>query len=83
MIKKIIKWLGLSNRYKHLILGILAGLLANDWYCCEYAAIGVACALELKDYLYGGKPDIIDFLVTIAGFNLGYSIRLLFLLIHG
>lgn len=58
--KKVIKWLKESNRYKHLIGGVLIGAGANSLYCAAYAGIGVATALELKDRMWGGKADIID-----------------------
>lgn len=73
--KKIWKWLKDSNRLKHLGCGVLIGFGADDWYCAEYAGIGVAGALELKDRLWGGKPDWIDFALTVAGVNIGYTIR--------
>lgn len=75
--KKIINWIKQSNRYKHLLYGILIGLLALDWFSVEYCAVFTAGSLELKDYLYGGKPDIIDFVLTVVGFNIGFLIHLL------
>ena len=57
-------WIMASNRYKHLIFGIIFGVIANSWYCCEYGAVG-------------GKIEIWDFVTTIIGFNIGYLIRLL------
>lgn len=75
--KKIIEWIKESNRWKHLVGGIAVGAGANDWYCAIYAGVGVAGALELKDYLWGGKPDIIDFLLTVGGVGIGYGLRTL------
>lgn len=72
---KIIEWFKESNRFKHLGLGIICGAIANDWYCALYGGIGVAGALEFKDWQWGGKPDIIDFILTLAGFCGGYSVR--------
>lgn len=77
MIKNIIDWLKMSNRYKHLLLGIVFGTIANDWYCLEYGAVGVSLAMEFKDGQWGGKPDVFDFLLTLIGFNIGYLIRVL------
>lgn len=68
-----------KSRIKHLCYGYLIGLGANDWYCAEYTGFGVAAALELKDYLWGGKPDWIDFTFTVVGVNLGYLTRFLVL----
>lgn len=73
--KKIFNWLKDSNRYKHLVGGILIGLGADDTYCAAYAGIGVAGALELKDKLHGGKWDWVDFGCTIAGVAIGRITR--------
>lgn len=75
--KKIINWFKESNRWKHLVGGVIVGAGANDLYCAAYAGVGVAGALELKDYLWGGKPDIIDFLLTVGGVGIGYGLRTL------
>lgn len=74
--EKILAWLNASNRMKHLVGGFLIGLFADDLYCAEYAGVGVAAALELKDKLWGGKPDWIDFSITVIGVNIGYGIRI-------
>lgn len=74
---KIITWLKTSNRWKHLVGGILIGLGADSNYCAAYAGIGVAAALELKDKLWGGKWDWIDFGLTVGGVVVGRSIRIL------
>lgn len=73
--KKIFNWLKDSNRYKHLVGGILIGLGADDTYCAAYAGIGVAGALELKDKLHGGKWDWVDFGCTVVGVAIGRTIR--------
>lgn len=75
MVKNIIQWILESNRWKHLTGGILVGAGADDIYCAAYAGIGVAGALELKDYQWGGKPDWIDFTLTIVGVAIGYASR--------
>ena len=75
--KKIINWIKESNRWKHLVGGVIVGAGANDWYCAAYAGVGVAGALELKDYLWGGRPDMIDFLLTVGGVGIGYGVRTL------
>lgn len=51
------------------------GLGADDTYCALYAGAGVAGALELKDKLYGGKWDWVDFGCTMAGVVVGRLIR--------
>ena len=75
--KKVIKWLKESNRYKHLIGGVLIGAGANSLYCAAYAGIGVATALELKDRMWGGKADIIDWGLTVGGVAIGFGVRTL------
>ena len=74
---KIIMWFKTSNRWKHLLGGLLIGMGANDIYCAAYAGIGVAAALELKDKLWGSKWDWIDFGLTVAGVIAGHLIRIL------
>ena len=75
--KKIFEWLNGSNRWKHLVGGLCIGLGAEDWYCAEYAGFGIAGSLEMKDKLWGGEPDWIDFLITVVGVNVGYCTRML------
>ena len=73
--KKIIEWLSASNRCKHLVGGLLIGFGSDDWYCAMYSSAGVAAALELKDKMWGGKWDWIDFALTLGGAVIGHSIR--------
>lgn len=74
--KIIFSWLSQSNRWKHLAGGFLIGLGANDAYCAAYAGTGVAATLELKDKLWGGEWDWIDFALTEGGVCIGYLTRL-------
>lgn len=74
--KKVIEWLKMSNRWKHLAGGFLIGLGADSNYCAAYAGIGVAGALELKDKLHGGQWDWIDFGLTVGGVFAGRFIRI-------
>lgn len=73
--KRIIEWLKASNRWKHLVGGMLIGAGANDPYCAAYSGAGIASALELKDKLWGGKWDWIDFCLTLSGVVIGHLIR--------
>lgn len=73
---KILQFIKESNRWKHLAGGVAIGLGANTCYCAAYAGVGVAAALELKDKLWGGKWDWIDFCLTIAGVSVGHLIRI-------
>jgi len=74
--KKIFSWLSQSNRWEHLVGGFLIGFGANGWYCAAYAGVGVAAALELKDRLWGGKWDWIDFVLTVGGVSVGRLIHI-------
>ena len=74
--KRIIEWLKSSNRWKHVAGGIVIGLGADDNYCAASAGIGVAAALELKDKLWGGKWDWIDFGLTVGGVVVGRLIKI-------
>jgi hypothetical protein len=60
-----------------LLLAFLVGLGCDGWYCAEYTGMGVAGAMEFKDWQWGGKPDFIDFLLTVIGVNAGYLVRYL------
>jgi len=68
---KILEWLKESNRWKHLVGGFLIGLFADSDYCAAYAGVGVAATLELKDKLWGGKWDWLDFSLTVGGVIVG------------
>lgn len=75
MKQNIIEWLKTSNRWKHLVGGLIIGLGSDNWYCALYAGIGVASALELKDRLWGGEWDWIDLTLTATGSVIGYLTR--------
>ena len=75
--KKLFTWLKESDRYKHLIGGIAIGAFANSLYCAAYAGLGVATALELKDKMWGGKFDLVDLSLTLAGVAIGYGVRIM------
>lgn len=72
--KKILNWFKESNRYKHLIGGIVIGMCALSWYNAIYASAGVGLAMEYKDKAHGGDFDIIDAGLTLAGGIIGQSI---------
>ena len=46
--KKIWKWLGESNRWKHLLGGVAIGLAGDSIYCSAYVGVGVASALDTR-----------------------------------
>ena len=72
--KKILNWFKESNRYKHLIGGIVIGICALSWYNAIYASAGVGLAMEYKDKAHGGDFDLIDAGLTLAGGIIGQSI---------
>lgn len=75
--KKVWNWLKTSNRYKHLIGGMVIGVLSDDWYCAGLAGVGIASALEYKDKAHGGKWDWIDWGLTVSGVAVGFGLRTL------
>ena len=74
-IKKAWEWLKSSHRILHFLIGLLIGFGADGWYCAGYAGIGVSVTSELKDKLWGGIWDWIDFCLTVGGVAIGYTIR--------
>ena len=72
MKQKVIKWLKASNRWKHLVGGLLIGLGADSWFCACYTGVGVGAALELKDTQWGGSWDWIDLGLTVGGAVVGH-----------
>ena len=64
---KIFSFLKKSNRYMHLIGGLLVGLCALSTWPAIYSAIVAASCLELKDKLHGCQCDWIDWACTVLG----------------
>ena len=64
---KIIAFLKQSNRYKHLIGGLLVGFAALNPWTALYSSVIAASCLELKDKLKGCRWDWIDWLMTVGG----------------
>ena len=75
--KKVIAWLKESHRLTHLGGGVAIGLLSDDNYCAALAGMGVASSLELKDKLWGGKWDWVDWSLTVGGVFVGRLIRII------
>lgn len=73
--KNVIEWIKQSNRWKHLLGGVLVGLGSNDLYCAAYSGIGVASALELKDKLWGSTIDLVDWSITLVGVAIGFGLH--------
>lgn len=75
--KKVIEWLKQSNRWKHIVGGMMVGLASNDWYCATLSGCGIAFALEYKDKANGGKFDWVDLGLTVGGVAVGFGARVL------
>ena len=75
--KKVIAWLKESHRWQHLVGGLAIGLASDSNYCAALAGIGIASLLELKDKLWGGKWDWIDWALTLSGVMVGRLIRII------
>ena len=64
--KKLWNWLKESNRWQHIAISVMIGLLFDNLIGTAICAIMVGIALEYKDKAYGGKWDWVDFSLTIA-----------------
>lgn len=73
--KNVIEWIKQSNRWKHLLGGVLIGLGSSDLYCAAYSGVGIASALELKDKLWGSTIDIVDWSITLVGVAIGFGLH--------
>lgn len=69
-------WFTESNRDKHFLYAIPVGLIFTI-----LCVLGLATGMEIKDKLWGGTPDIIDWLCTMAGGLVGQAIQLLIILL--
>lgn len=75
--KKIISWLKESHRLQHIVGGLAIGLLSDSNYCATLSGLVVASSLELKDKLWGGKWDWVDWALTLGGVIVGRLIIVL------
>lgn len=76
--KKLINFLKESNRWKHLTGGVAiysVGRTVSNEEGALFATYASAFSLELKDKQWGGKPDIIDILCTVALPTVAYIIE--------
>lgn len=69
--KGIIEWFKQSNRWKHLLYGLLVSIIAGFAF-----TLGCAAGMEFKDKQAGGKWDWIDFGLTVAGAWFGLMLRI-------
>lgn len=71
ILKCIIDWWKASNRWKHFFFAIPLGAV-----CGAPFTTGVGLGMEVKDHLYGGKADFVDFLLTAVGGLVGHGVML-------
>lgn len=69
--KKLIDWWKASNRWKHFLFAIPLGAV-----CGAPFTTGVGLGMEVKDHLYGGKADSVDFILTAVGGVIGHGVML-------
>ncbi|MDD6104216.1 MAG: hypothetical protein PUB73_06380 [Bacteroidales bacterium] len=62
--KKVFRWLGESNRPKHLLVGFLVSLLLGF-----NAGFAAGCAAEYKDWAHQGKQHGIHIFKTGSGWD--------------
>nr|DAV76633.1 MAG TPA: putative periplasmic lipoprotein [Caudoviricetes sp.] len=71
ILKSIIGWWKASNRWKHFFFAIPIGAV-----CGAPFTTGVGLGMEIKDHLYGGRADFVDFHLTAAGGVIGHGVML-------
>ena len=69
--EKVLQWWKASNRWKHFLFAIPLGAV-----CGAPFTTGVGLGMEVKDHLYGGKADFVDFLLTAVGGVIGHGVML-------
>lgn len=69
--EKVLQWWEASNRWKHFLFAIPLGAV-----CGSHFTTGVGLGMEVKDHLYGGKADFVDFLLTTVGGVIGHGVML-------
>lgn len=69
--EKVLRWWKASNRWKHFLFAIPLGAV-----CGAPFTTGVGLGMEVKDHLYGGKADFVDFLLTTVGGAIGHGVML-------
>lgn len=69
--EKVLQWWKASNRWKHFLFAIPLGAV-----CGAPFTTGVGLGMEIKDHLYGGKADFVDFALTAVGGAIGHGVML-------
>lgn len=67
--ERVLQWWKASNRWKHFLFAIPLGAV-----CGAPFTTGVGLGMEVKDHLYGGKADFVDFALTAAGGAIGHGV---------
>lgn len=67
--ERVLQWWKASNRWKHFLFAIPLGAV-----CGAPFTTGVGLGMEIKDHLYGGKADFVDFLLTAVGGAIGHGV---------
>ena len=65
-----------KTRWQHFAYAIPIGVVFTI-----LCVLGVASALEFKDWQWGGKPDCKDWLCTMLGGLVGQAIQVVFVLV--
>lgn len=73
LMRRALDWWKASNRWKHFLYAIPSGVVFGG----EFTA-GLALGMEVKDKLWGGKPDFIDYILTCLGGLIGWCAMRLF-----
>lgn len=68
---KVLQWWKASNRWKHFLFAIPLGAV-----CGAHFTTGVGLGMEIKDHLYDGKADFVDFALTAVGGAIGHGVML-------
>lgn len=71
--ERVLQWWKASNRWKHFLFAIPLGAV-----CGAHFTTGIGLGMEIKDHLYGGKVDFVDFLLTAVGGFIGHGLMLVF-----
>lgn len=69
--ERVLQWWKASNRWKHFLFAIPLGAV-----CGAPFTTGVSLGMEIKDHLYGGRADFVDFLLTAVGGVIGHGVML-------
>lgn len=69
--EKVLLWWKASNRWKHFLFAIPLGAV-----CGAPFTTGVGLGMEIKDHLYGGRADFVDFALTAVGGVIGHGVML-------